>query len=266
MHQRAQGRWAPRQQRPRPLTLVEIEDHATANVRQFERTALAQMYEVNWRYIALDNFIVGMAPFPDCRLVLSMHTANCVLHGLYEYLVDDKERVGPLPMTLFLPRKTRQGVDYWWTDNIQDVIALANYTYMSTSRASPNFAAWYAHFAADLPIFRTFLRLYATQVDEGGVEPYLLWPSMYWARANSGRVTLRALQGGLAGIQGERDQVGDKALGDFTKAWTNDLVHGSVEDLTFAVRRDPGLTAAAYGRLMRAIPPEDPVDFAEANH
>jgi hypothetical protein len=108
-----------------------------------------------------------------------MHTPNSVLHGRYKYLVENKELAYPMSMTLFLLRKTREGIDYRWSHKQANVSALANFQYFSAFHSSPDFVAWHAHDPVDLHIFDEFLRFYSTMVHEAEKADYQRWQSMY---------------------------------------------------------------------------------------
>jgi hypothetical protein len=93
-------------------TAHELEVMAGLNLEKTDHTFIGALYASNWRLVSLANCVVGASPFRDLSVVLPVYHAGVVIRQLRDYVLEDKARSAPLPSSLFLPRKGKQGVDY----------------------------------------------------------------------------------------------------------------------------------------------------------
>jgi hypothetical protein len=119
--------WLARGHARHAPTASELETLAQNKIAQLERTVVAEIFAQHWRLVSVGRIAVGYTPFRDCSVVLSVFGADKILSQLYDYLIEDKPRLLPIPYGELLPRKGKRGIDYFLTTALDDVRALSNY-------------------------------------------------------------------------------------------------------------------------------------------
>jgi hypothetical protein len=212
-------------------TAYELETLAQNKIAQLERTVVAEIFAQNWRLVSVGHVVVGYTPFRDCSVVLTVFSAGKVLSQLYDYLIEDKPRLLPIPYGELLPRKGKRGIDYFLMTALSDVRALYNYAAYSTdsARDAEILGPILADLKAPLDAMMGNVVTYASTAKGVEADDVLLWPSAYCMHMHSAHIQIfpiatdpESVRQGVA----HRDGI---PLAEFTHVWPQRSTRGCVE-------------------------------------
>jgi hypothetical protein len=214
--------------RPFQLTGAEIELLGNEKTAKFERSIVFDIFRTQFRIISVDNFIVGYAPFPDATYVISPYGTNKVLGQLYDYLVVDKPRLGPIPPNTFLPHKGKRGVDYFELYQDQDIRAISWYVISSTQSISRDFGTWACNPTAPMASFWLYVKAWSIEALDKDDDVLTMWPNVYWSVLTDSNVRLRRQLLNVEGVLHGRLDGEEQAMSQFTQPWTKKCIRGVV--------------------------------------
>jgi hypothetical protein len=212
-----------------------IEQQAIMNTEKFEGTIIQDIYTTTWRLVSIDGIIVGTSPFPDGSVILTMHATNVVLHQLYDYLTDEKERMAQIPLSVLLPKKGKAGIDYFFPINQADIACLFNYVAFSAIEISDELKRNLFEIPKDLDQYRSLVRYYHLLATYPNGTTIVLWPAVYWSEIGSKEILL--VESGSSFSDPPSEDGRKVSLAEFRPLWPSSLFRGQVRDFVPAMYR-----------------------------
>jgi hypothetical protein len=210
--------------KPDPLQLEVL---AEDKVSRFDRTVVGEIFTTYWRIVAVGDVIVGYSPYPDASLILSVYSAGRVLSQIYEYVTEDKARLGPLPGSEMIPKNGTVMQDYWYLGCVEHCRALLWYALYSCNTAQPDLRALSSSWGWGINEFLGLIRVFDVTAIENDQKRFPLWPSLYWQHLRSNNVSLSPMAMSPEGII-ERRLTGERiTMTRFADTWTRHVTRGT---------------------------------------